>query len=223
MLIDQPLMRSVLADLAIESEAATTLTMRLAGAADRSIRGDAAEQAFRRIATAVGKYWVTKRAPVFTAEALECFGGNGYVEDSGMPRLYREAPLNSIWEGSGNVNALDVLRALTREPGTAQAFLAELASAAGADARLDTAVARLGTELAAAAADPAVAQGQARRLVEQMALALQGSLLVRYAPAPVADAFCATRLAGDWGHSFGTLPAGIDVAAILDRALPENA
>jgi hypothetical protein len=128
-LADQPLMRAVLADLAVESEAATALALRLAGAADRAIRGDEGEQAFRRVATAVGKYWVTKRAPAFAAEALECLGGNGYVEESGMPRLYREAPLNSVWEGSGNVNALDVLRALRREPGTAQALLDELALA----------------------------------------------------------------------------------------------
>ena len=129
LLLDQPLMRNVLADLAVESEAATTLGLRLAGAADRAIRGDEEERAFRRIATAIGKYWVTKRAPAFTAEALECLGGNGYVEDSGMPRLYREAPLNSVWEGSGNVNALDVLRALGREPGTADALLTELGRA----------------------------------------------------------------------------------------------
>jgi len=213
-LLDQPLMRNVLADLALESEAATTLTLRLAGAADRAVRGDAGEQAFRRIATAVGKYWVTKRGPAFTAEALECLGGNGYVEDSGMPRHYREAPLLSIWEGSGNVNALDVLRALTREPATAEALFGELALAHGADARLDAAVARLRTRLGEAT--PA----GARRLVEYMALALQGSLLVRYAPSAVADAFCATRLDGDWGHAFGTLPDGADLDGILERSLP---
>lgn len=221
-LIDQPLMRNVLADLAIESEAATALTLRLAGAADRGIRGDAGEQAFRRIATAVGKYWVTKRGPAFTAEALECLGGNGYVEDSGMPRIYREAPLLSIWEGSGNVNALDVLRALSREPEVAQALLTEVSAAAGANAHLDRAAAEVGSSLAAAAADPTVAQLTARRLVERIALVLQGSLLVRHSPAAVADAFCATRLGGDWGHAFGTLPAGVDVGAILDRALPES-
>ncbi|MES5824100.1 DNA alkylation response protein [Streptomyces sp. RG80] len=213
-LVDQPLMRNVLADLALESEAATTLTLRLAGAADRAVRGDEAEQSFRRIATAVGKYWVTKRGPAFTAEALECLGGNGYVEDSGMPRHYREAPLLSIWEGSGNVNALDVLRALVREPGTADALFAELALAQGADARLDAAVTRLRGLLASAS------ETGARRLVEQMALTLQASLLVRHAPAPVADAFCATRLAGDWGHAFGTLPDSADVSGILRRALP---
>ncbi|KUN67860.1 DNA alkylation response protein [Streptomyces canus] len=213
-LVDQPLMRNVLADLALESEAATALTLRLAGAADRAVRGDAGEQAFRRIATAVGKYWVTKRGPAFTAEALECLGGNGYVEDSGMPRHYREAPLLSIWEGSGNVNALDVLRALRRAPDTAQALFGELALAQGADARLDAAVARLKDLLAT------TSEAGARRLVEHMALTLQASLLVRHAPSAVADAFCATRLGGDWGHAFGTLPDAAEVELILDRALP---
>ncbi|MEV3911438.1 acyl-CoA dehydrogenase family protein [Streptomyces canus] len=213
-LVDQPLMRNVLADLALESEAATALTLRLAGAADRAVRGDAGEQAFRRIATAVGKYWVTKRGPAFTAEALECLGGNGYVEDSGMPRHYREAPLLSIWEGSGNVNALDVLRALRRAPDTAQALFGELALAQGADARLDAAVTRLKDLLAT------TSEAGARQLVEHMALTLQASLLVRHAPSAVADAFCATRLGGDWGHAFGTLPDAADAGAILDRALP---
>ncbi|WP_329239669.1 acyl-CoA dehydrogenase family protein [Streptomyces canus] len=215
-LVDQPLMRNVLADLALESEAATALTLRLAGAADRAVRGDAGEQAFRRIATAVGKYWVTKRGTAFTAEALECLGGNGYVEDSGMPRHYREAPLLSIWEGSGNVNALDVLRALRRAPDTAQALFGELALSQGADARLDAAVSRLKDLLAT------TSEAGARRLVEHMALTLQASLLVRYAPSAVADAFCATRLGGDWGHAFGTLPDAADVDAVLDRALPDR-
>ncbi|MGW5054003.1 acyl-CoA dehydrogenase family protein [Actinokineospora sp. NPDC004072] len=215
-LIDQPLMRNVLADLAVESEAATALSLRLAGATDRALRGDDGERAFRRIATAVGKYWVTKRGPAFTAEALECLGGNGYVEESGMPRLYREAPLLSIWEGSGNVNALDVLRALGRSPETAEALMAELAAARGADARLDAAVERIGRELA----DRDGLETRARRVVELMALALQGALLVRHSPPAVADAFCATRLGGDWGHAFGTLPAAADTGAILDRALP---
>ncbi|WP_119583349.1 acyl-CoA dehydrogenase family protein [Streptomyces europaeiscabiei] len=213
-LLDQPLMRNVLADLALESEAATTLTLRLAGAADRAVRGDEGERMFRRIATAVGKYWVTKRGPAFTAEALECLGGNGYVEDSGMPRHYREAPLLSIWEGSGNVNALDVLRALTRNPGTAEALFAELALARGANARLDAATTRL--KDAVHEAD----QTGARRLVERMALTLQAALLVRHAPPAVADAFCATRLDGDWGYAFGTLPGSADLDAILRRALP---
>lgn len=218
-LIDQPLMRNVVADLAIESEAATTLALRLAGAADRAIRGDEGEQAFRRIATAIGKYWVTKRGAAFTAEAMECLGGNGYVEESGMPRLYREAPLNSIWEGSGNVNALDVLRALGREPASLDALMGEYALSAGADPRLDAAVARLGSELG----DLDGIEVRARRLVELMALTLQGSLLVRHAPHAVADAFCASRLGGDGGLAFGTLPGGTDLTAILDRALPEGA
>ncbi|NED77565.1 DNA alkylation response protein [Streptomyces sp. SID9944] len=214
-LADQPLMRNVLADLALESEAATTLTLRLAGAADRAVRGeDPGEAAFRRIATAVGKYWVTKRGPAFTAEALECLGGNGYVEESGMPRHYREAPLLSIWEGSGNVNALDVLRALGREPGAAEALFAELSLARGANARLDAAV--TGLENGLGEASPF----GARRLVERMALTLQASLLVRHAPAAVADAFCATRLGGEGGHAFGTLPDSADVDTILGRALP---
>ncbi|MFE0368113.1 acyl-CoA dehydrogenase family protein [Streptomyces tendae] len=213
-LVDQPLMRNVLADLALESEAATTLTLRLAGAADRAVRGGRGEAAFRRIATAVGKYWVTKRGPAFTAEALECLGGNGYVEESGMPRHYREAPLLSIWEGSGNVNALDVLRALGRSPACTDALFAELALARGADARLDSAVTRLRGGLGEAS------ETGARRLVELMALTLQASLLVRHAPPAVADAFCASRLGGDWGHAFGTLPETADLGGILARALP---
>ena len=212
-LVDKPLMRNVLADLHVESEAATTLMLRLAGAVDRAARGDEREQAFSRIAVAVGKYWVCKRQPAVVAEALECLGGNGYVEESGMPRLYREAPLNSIWEGSGNVQALDVLRAMAREPASVEALLDELALARGADARLDAAVARLGDDLARAD------EGSARRLVEQLALALQGSLLVRHAPAVVADAFCASRLAGDWGQAFGTLPSGADTRAVTARIL----
>jgi putative acyl-CoA dehydrogenase len=214
-LIGQPLMPNVLADLALESEAATTLTMRLAGAADRAARGDAAERVFRRIGVAVAKYWVPKRIPGFTAEALECLGGNGYVEESCLPRHYREAPLNSVWEGCGNVNALDVVRALSREPETAQALRSELDITRGADRHLDAAVARIGAELA----DPSDVEVRARRIVEWMALALQGSLLMRYAPAPVADAFCATRLGGDWGNAYGTLPAAADRTAILERAL----
>ncbi|MEU1279204.1 acyl-CoA dehydrogenase family protein [Streptomyces sp. NPDC005805] len=212
-LIDQPLMRNVVADLGVESEAATALALRLAGAVDRAQRGDAREKAFLRLATAVGKYWVCKRQPAAVAEALECLGGNGYDEASGMPRLYREAPLNGIWEGSGNVNALDVLRALSREPASLDAFGAEVEAAAGADTRLDEAWRALRGELARTED----AQLRARRLVERMALVLQGSLLVRHAPAAVADAFCATRLAGGGGVAFGTLPPGADLAGILER------
>ncbi|GIJ31040.1 isovaleryl-CoA dehydrogenase [Micromonospora sediminimaris] len=216
-LVDQPLMRNVLADLAVESEAATVLMMRLAGATDRSARGDAAETAFKRIALAVGKYWVCKRWPGHAAEALECLGGNGYVEESGMPRLFRESPLNSIWEGSGNVAALDVLRALAGQPEVMAAFQSEVDAAAGADARLDAAV----RQVRAALADPADLEVRARRVVEQLALVLQGALLVRHGHPAVADAFCASRLGGDRGHAYGTLPAGVDFAAIIDRATPK--
>ena len=215
-LIGKPLMRNVLADLAVESEAATALALRLAGAVDRGVRGDAGERAFGRLAIAVGKFWVCKRQPAVVGEALECLGGNGYVEESGLPRLYRDAPLNSIWEGSGNVQALDVLRALRRDPAGLNAFRAEVGEAAGADARLDAATAKLTARLG----DGDDLETDARRVVEQMALVLQGSLLVRHAPAVVADAFCASRLGGDWGHTFGTLPRGVDTAALVDRALP---
>ena len=215
-LAGQPLMANVLADLAIESEAATLVAFRLAGATDRAVAGGP-EAAFRRLALAVTKYWVCKRAPAHAAEALECLGGNGYVEESGMPRLYREAPLASIWEGSGNVAALDALRALARQPETAEAFLAEVRQAAGADQRLDRAVARLRDELA----DPAPAR--ARRLAETMALVLQGSLLVRFGDPAVADAFTASRLGGDWGGAFGTLPSGVDTGPIVKRVTPAGA
>lgn len=216
-LVDQPLMRSVLADLAIESEAATTLAMRLAASLDRALAGDESEALLRRIGLAVGKYWVCKRGSAHAAETLECLGGNGYVEESGMPRVYREAPLLSIWEGSGNVAALDVLRALAKEPATLDAFFAEVDAAAGADRRLDEAVARLRRTLPELA-DPERAQLLARSLAERMALALQGSLLVRHGHPAVADAFCASRLGGEWDHAFGTLPPGTDLGPILERA-----
>ena len=213
LLVDHPAMRNVLADLAIESEAATVSAMRVARAYDED------ELAFRRFATAVMKYWVCKRAPGHAAEALECLGGNGFVEDSGMPLLYRDAPLNSIWEGSGNVAALDVLRAMVKEPEGLPAFMSECELAAGADSRLDDhlAGARETAKAAFAGEDP---QFLARRVVEDLAVALQASLLVRHAPAPVADAFCATRLAGQGGRVYGTLPAGVAAGAIIERALP---
>ncbi|MEU7790587.1 acyl-CoA dehydrogenase family protein [Amycolatopsis sp. NPDC049159] len=211
-LVDQPLMANVLADLVVESEAATTVAMRLAAAGDRT--GDPQEQAFRRLGLAVSKYWVCKRAPAHAAEALECFGGNGYVEESGMPRLYREAPLSSIWEGSGNVAALDALRAMGKQPESVAAFFTEVEQAAGGDARLDDAVDRLRKELT----DLDAIEYRARRVVESMALVLQGSLLVRHGHPAVADAFCASRFGGDWGIAFGTLPAGVDTGAIIERA-----
>ncbi|MFI0976691.1 acyl-CoA dehydrogenase family protein [Streptomyces sp. NPDC021093] len=210
-LIDKPLMRNVLADLALESEAATTLALRLAAAYDSDTEQD---RALLRLAVPAAKYWVTKRCTPVAAEALECLGGNGYVEESGMPRLLRESPLNSIWEGSGNVQALDVLRALQREPMALNAFLTEVGRARGADHRLDGAIKNLLTELA----DLDGIEGRARRLVERMALVLQGSLLVRWAPPEVADAFCASRLGGDWGSAFGTLPNSLDLGAVVDRA-----
>jgi putative acyl-CoA dehydrogenase len=217
-LVDKPLMRHVLADLAVEAEAATVLMVRLAAATDAAAH-DPHEAAFRRLGLAVGKYWICKRGPAVAAEALECLGGNGYVEDFPMARIYREAPLNSIWEGSGNVNALDVLRALGREPQALEAFVDEIGAAAGADKRLDAAVAEVKRELD----DASDLEVRSRRVVELMALALQGSLLVRYAPPAVADAFCASRLGGDWGHAFGTLPPGVDAAAIVERATPKVA
>jgi putative acyl-CoA dehydrogenase len=212
-LLDKPLMRNVLADLALESEAATTLALRLAAAYDD---GGEQERAFLRLAVPAAKYWVTKRCTPLVVEASECLGGNGYVEESGMPRLLRESPLNSVWEGAGNVQALDVLRAMQREPQALNAFLQEVGLARGADHRLDGAIKNLLTELA----DLEGIEGRARRLVERIALVLQGSLLVRYAPPEVADAFCASRLGGDWGSAFGTLPHSLDLAAVVERARP---
>lgn len=215
MLADQPLMKAVLADLAIESEAATTLGMRLASAVDEG------DTSFGRLAVALGKYWVCKRTAPVVAEALECLGGNGYIEENGLARLYREAPLNSIWEGSGNVNALDVLRALDRSPEAVDAVLAELELSSGADRRLDAAISSLVGELRAGdAADDAERQASARRLVERLATVLQASLLVRFAPPAVADAYVATRGEHEGGFTFGTVPSGLDVDAILARALP---
>jgi putative acyl-CoA dehydrogenase len=219
-LADQPLMTNVLADLAVESEAATMLAMRVAGAFDRA-PDDPAEAALRRLATAMAKYWVCKRAPAVAAEALECLGGNGYVEESGMPRLYREAPLNSLWEGAGNINSLDVLRVLARQPEGLQALLDEVAPARAAEPRLDRAAAAVERDLAATA-DPVGLQAGARRLVERLAVLLQGALLVRHGHPAVADAFCASRVAGDRGAALGTLPAGLDLPTIVERATPKT-
>jgi len=210
LLAEQPLMQNVLADLCVESEAATVSVMRLA----RSYDEDAEE--LRRLATPVLKYWICKRGPVHAVEALECFGGNGYVEESGMPRLFRESPLASIWEGSGNVQCLDVLRAMARSPHSVDALFAEVEEAAGAEPRLDSFAASVREELG----DVDEIEARARRVVERMALALQGSLLVRFADPAVADAFCASRLAGEWSGAFGTLPAGLDFGAIVERHTP---
>jgi putative acyl-CoA dehydrogenase len=203
LLVDQPLMQNVLADLCLESEAATVTALRLARAYDRRAT-DAREAAFARIATALAKYWVCKRGPAHAAEALECLGGNGYVEESGLPRIYRQQPLQSIWEGSGNVVCLDVLRALQREPESLEAVLDEIALAGDPGLSKEA-------EDAAAGADEA----GARIAVERLARALQASLLVRHAPPVVADAFRART-----GSAYGTLPSGVDTAAIVERHRP---
>jgi putative acyl-CoA dehydrogenase len=213
-LSEQPLMQNVLADLAVESEAATISALRLARAYDEALAGDERAQDLKRVANAVLKYWICKRAPMHAGEALECLGGNGYVEESGMPRLFRESPLNSIWEGSGNVQCLDVLRAMVKSPAAVEAFFAEVEEGAAADSRLATFARALRDELPG---DVATIELRARHLVERMALALQGSLLVRHGDEAVADAFCASRLAGDWGQAFGTLPPGTDFTRIVDR------
>jgi putative acyl-CoA dehydrogenase len=243
-LIDQPLMRNVLADLCVESEAATIAAMRLARSYDESqaaassaparpgesdmdppslprpgAAGNNPEEAteFKRLANAVLKYWLCKRAPWHAVECLECLGGNGYVEESGMPRLYREAPLASIWEGSGNVQCLDVLRAMVKNPASLEAFFAEVLEASGTEPRLDSYVSSLRNEIPG---EMDTVQTRARGIVERMALALQASLLVRYGDPAVADAFCASRLGGDWGNAFGTLPAGTDFGRIIERHMP---
>lgn len=214
-LIDQPLMRNVLADLAVEAEAATIVAMRMAGATDNAVRGNETEALLRRIGLAAAKYWVCKRSTAHAAEALECLGGNGYVEDSGMPRLYREAPLMGIWEGSGNVSALDTLRAMATRPACVEVLFDELARSAGQDPRLDGHVERLRPQLG----DLDTIGYRARKIAEDICLALQGSLLVRHGHPAVAEAFLATRLGGQWGGAYGTMPAGLDLAPILERAL----
>ncbi len=218
LLCEHALMRNVLADLALESEAATALAFRVARAVDASVR-DPGEAAFARLTTALGKYWVCKRAPGFTAEAMECLGGVGYVEEGGMPRLFRQSPLNSIWEGSGNIQCLDVLRAMTREPGCVDAYFAELERARGGDPALDAEIDALRAFLQQ---PPDALEAAARRLAERMALALQASLLLRGAPAPAAAAFCAARLGGGQGLAYGTLPAGPAWDLLIERALPQG-
>ncbi|MFW6091447.1 MAG: acyl-CoA dehydrogenase family protein, partial [Actinomycetota bacterium] len=217
-LADAPLMQAVLGDIALESEAATTLGMRLAASVDAP--SDPHEQALRRIGLPIAKYWVCKRAPGAVGEALECLGGNGYVEESGMPRLYREAPLNSLWEGAGNIQALDLLRVLAREPEAVAAWREEVSRADGADKRIDEALTETDGLLADIAADPAAGALHARRLAGRMAVLLQASLLVRFAPPEVADAFCASRLGGSLEGAYGALPSGLNLKAILDRATP---
>jgi len=215
---EQPLMQNVLADLALESEAATATMIRLARAYDDARNNDQNSQ-FTRIATAITKYWVCKRTPAMVYEALECHGGTGYVEESILPRLYREAPCNSIWEGSGNVMCLDVLRALNREPDALPAFRAELETARGGDMRYDVFIDDLDRELL----NPNDIELRARRIVERLALAFQASVLIKSAPDFVSEAFCATRLYTDRGHEFGTLPPSVDHKRIIDRATPSLA
>lgn len=214
-LIDKPLMRNVLADLEIETEAATLLVARLSGAFERA-PVDPDEAALARIGAAVAKYWLTKRSTPVVREALECVGGNGYVEESILPRLYREAPLNAIWEGSGNVIALDVLRALARTPAAADAFGAELERGAGLDPRVDSAIGTARAALADATGDEA----GARRLVEQLAVTWTASLLVQHGDPDVADTYVCSRIEGDWGTEFGTLPALGSLERIARRAVP---
>jgi putative acyl-CoA dehydrogenase len=216
LLVKHPLMRNVLADLALEAEAATVLTLRLARAFDESEK-DESQRLLSRLGTPVAKYWICKRTPVFVAEALECLGGNGFVEEGVLPRLYREAPLNGIWEGTGNVICLDVLRAMVRDPRTMPAFMAQIDNVRGADRRLDAFVNVLARQLA----DHNDVEGRARQVTEMMALALQGALLIQHSPPAVADAFCASRLAGDWGRAFGTLPSRLAYDDIIKRARVE--
>jgi putative acyl-CoA dehydrogenase len=213
-LIDQPLMTNVIADLEIEAEAAARLALRLARAYDRP--DDPAEAAFARVMTPAAKYWICKRGPMLAAEAMEALGGNGYVEESIMPRIYREMPVNSIWEGSGNVMCLDVLRAAGRSPEAIDAVRLELNTACGVDARFDRFCAGLEQDFTAGR----IAEAEARRFVERLVLAVQGALLVRDGPPEAADAFCASRLERDGGGAFGTLPAGADIGGIARRAVP---
>lgn len=216
-LIDQPLMRNVLADLAVEAESSMTVALWLASLTDATHGGDERAALVRRIGLAVSKYYVCKRGPAHAAEALECLGGNGYVEESGMPRLFRESPLPSIWEGSGNVAALDTLRAIGKQPQSLAALFDEFDTAAGADHRLDTFVARLKNDLT----DLDQLEFRARSVVGDLALALQGTLLVRFGHPAVADAFTGSRLAGEWGGVYGTLDRSVDVAAIIERSAPK--
>jgi putative acyl-CoA dehydrogenase len=214
LLIDKPLMRNVLADLALEQEGSLALTMRMARAMDN--RAVEHEDLLVRLAVPVGKYWICKRTPTHAYEALECIGGSGVMEDSMMPRLFRESPVNAVWEGSGNVQCLDVLRAMRKTPAAVDAFFVEIGQARGADATLDACMVALKNELR----DPGELEYRARDIVDRMALALQAALLVQHAPSAVSDAFCRSRLAASGHHNFGALPRGIDCGAIIERARP---
>ena len=215
-LLDQPLMQNVLADICLESEAATALALRLARGFDESPK-DEVQRKFTRLATAIGKYWITKRTIAVVAEALECLGGNGYVEESPLPRLYRDAPLNSIWEGSGNVQCLDLLRAVQRDRASLDMTLQEIRKARGGNSHFDSFTARVESEFS----DFSQLESRARRLTELLAVGLQASLLIQHAPNVVADAFCASRLGGNGGMVFGTLPASTDFGGIIERSRPK--
>lgn len=214
-LLDKPLMRNVIADLEVETEAAVLLMMRVAGAFDRASLDDQ-EEMIKRILTPVAKYWVTKRCSEVVREALECLGGSGYVEESMMPRLYRESPLNAIWEGSGNVIALDVVRVMAKQPAAIDALTREMSDATGHDPALDMAI----DSALDLIRSPGDVEYEARRLVERLAVAYAGVLLARHGSEPVFEAFALSRLAGDWGRLYGTLPSGIDLGAIIDPAQP---
>ncbi len=215
-LLEQPLMANVLADLALEAEAALVLALRVARAFEEAARGDTTAELFARLATPIGKYWICKRTPGQVNEAQECLGGNGYIEEFLLPRLVRQAPVNSIWEGPGNVQCLDVLRAMQRSPDSVDALLDELRQSVGCNEAFDTHLQRLQRQLGERDAP----ELGARRLVEDAALALQASLLLRAGNSEVAEAFCRARLGGDAGLAFGTLPAGLDCNAIIARAWP---
>jgi putative acyl-CoA dehydrogenase len=214
-LIDQPLMRAVLADLAIESEAATALTFRIAQSFDASASNER-ETLFSRIATPIGKYWINKRVVNFVYECMEAHGGAGYIEEGVMPRIYRQSPLNSIWEGSGNVICLDVLRAMSREPDSIATLVEEIELAHGSNARLDSALDRVKHRLSSA-----IPESGARGLVEELAVALQASLLVRHAPSALSDAFCASRLGEHQAFAYGTIETRFDEDTIIARAMPQ--
>ncbi|MFZ4551058.1 MAG: isovaleryl-CoA dehydrogenase [Aquabacterium sp.] len=211
----QPLMQNVLADLVIESEASLALTMRMARAMDQRA-ADEQEDLLARLVTAVGKYWICKRTPHHAYESMECIGGSGVMEDSPFPRLFRESPVNAIWEGSGNVQCLDVLRAMQKTPAVVEAYFREVAKARGGNATLDRYVVALQKEFS----DLADLEYRARDVVDRMALAIEAALLVQHAPHAVADAFCASRLASVGHHQYGTLPRGVDCAGIIARATP---
>ena len=212
-LADQPMMTNILADLAIDCEAAALMAFRVAEATDAMEASDS-ERRIARVSTPLAKFWNCKRAPSFVAEALECHGGNGFIEENPMARLYREAPLNAVWEGTSNMMCMDVLRSIRKEPGTADAFMAEVGRARGADRNLDRWLDKLGDEIVRQRND----DGHGRRLANQMAYALQASELKRRGSPEAFETFCRSRLDGDWGYVFGTLSSAPELKTIVERA-----